>query len=231
MGRSGDLWTPEIPRVRTGRCGYNHFFIHIIYQKKWVRPKSKCNFRLVKPDPVRIEAFLTSDTVACNVRVQWQLLDTGNCVLGYNIEFLNNSGTTIGIVTGIRNNVSFYCTDDYANSSSVAMWAVRKGVKGTKSKGVPLFETSRTIITDKKSMCIVFTSFLFHFLIYTKPKERTLVYTTNSTIKVGLSPSKKIIFICFNDSRLKVMKNAFCFILKALFVLKIFSLCLDFLGM
>ena len=37
-------------------------------------------------------------------------------------------------------------------------------------------------------------------------------------IKVGLSPSKKEIFICFNDIPLKMMKNAFCFMLKALFV-------------
>ena len=42
-------------------------------------------------------------------------------------------------------------------------------------------------------------------------------------IKVGLSPSKKIIFICFNESPLKVMKNTFSFILKTLFVLKIFK--------
>ena len=35
---------------------------------------------------------------------------------------------------------------------------------------------------------------------------------------------KKIYFICFNDSPSKVMKNAFYFILKALFVLKIFKL-------
>ena len=42
-------------------------------------------------------------------------------------------------------------------------------------------------------------------------------------IKVGLSPSKKAFFICFNDSPSKMMKNAFYFILKALFVLKIFK--------
>ena len=41
--------------------------------------------------------------------------------------------------------------------------------------------------------------------------------------KVGLSPSKKICVICFIESPLKVMKNAFYFILKALFVLKIFK--------
>ena len=42
------------------------------------------------------------------------------------------------------------------------------------------------------------------------------------SIKVGLSPSKNTFFICFNDSPSKMMKNAFYFILKALFVLKIF---------
>ena len=41
-------------------------------------------------------------------------------------------------------------------------------------------------------------------------------------VKVRLSPSKKICVICFNESPLKVMKNAFYFILKALFILKIF---------
>ena len=42
-------------------------------------------------------------------------------------------------------------------------------------------------------------------------------------IKVGLSPSKKVFFICFNDSPSKMMKTAFYFILKALFLLKIFK--------
>ena len=40
-------------------------------------------------------------------------------------------------------------------------------------------------------------------------------------VKFGLSLSKKSFFICFNDSSSKVMKNAFYFILKALFVVKI----------
>ena len=60
--------------------------------------------------------------------------------------------------------------------------------------------------------------------------ERTFWFTDGSLIshykkaffKVGLSPSIKICFICFNESSLKLMKNAFYFILKALFVLKIF---------
>ena len=45
----------------------------------------------------------------------------------------------------------------------------------------------------------------------------------NSNIKVGLSSSKKKKFICFNVSPSKMMKNAFYFILKAPFVLKIFK--------
>ena len=42
-------------------------------------------------------------------------------------------------------------------------------------------------------------------------------------LKVGLSSSKKICFICFNDSPSKMTKNVFYFILKAVFVLKIFK--------
>ena len=39
---------------------------------------------------------------------------------------------------------------------------------------------------------------------------------------VGLSSTKKVSFTCFSRSHLKLMKNAFYFILKALFVRKIF---------
>ena len=44
--------------------------------------------------------------------------------------------------------------------------------------------------------------------------------------KFGLSPSKKVDFFYFNESALKIMflNNVFYFILKALFVLKIFTL-------
>ena len=38
-----------------------------------------------------------------------------------------------------------------------------------------------------------------------------------------LNSPEKYLFICFNKSPLKMMKNAFYFILKALFVLKIFK--------
>ena len=40
-------------------------------------------------------------------------------------------------------------------------------------------------------------------------------------LKVGLSPSKKICVFYFTGCPLKMMKNAFFFILRALFLLKI----------
>ena len=42
-------------------------------------------------------------------------------------------------------------------------------------------------------------------------------------INVRLSLSKKLFFICVNDRSSKMIKNAFYFIVKALFVLKIFK--------
>ena len=46
----------------------------------------------------------------------------------------------------------------------------------------------------------------------------------NKIIKVGLSPSKKNCVISLIESPLKMMKSAFYFTLKALFVLEIFKL-------
>ena len=45
----------------------------------------------------------------------------------------------------------------------------------------------------------------------------------DETIKGGPSTSKKITVIFFNERPLKIVKNAFHFILKAFFVLKIFK--------
>ena len=50
----------------------------------------------------------------------------------------------------------------------------------------------------------------------------SLRFEEENIIKVRLSPSKNVCSICLIESPLKVMKNAFYFILKALFVLKIF---------
>ena len=47
-------------------------------------------------------------------------------------------------------------------------------------------------------------------------------------LKLDSHLPKKILLICFNDSASKLMKNAFYFILEALFVLKIFNFVLTF---
>ena len=53
--------------------------------------------------------------------------------------------------------------------------------------------------------------------------EQERIFNAASSFKVGLSPSKKICVICLIEIPLKMMKNAFYFILKALFVLKLFK--------
>ena len=60
-------------------------------------------------------------------------------------------------------------------------------------------------------------SYIFIIIIF------NIRFTVIVIIKVGFSPSKKVIFICFNESPLKMMKNTFYFILKALCTLKIFK--------
>ena len=49
------------------------------------------------------------------------------------------------------------------------------------------------------------------------------LHKSGMILRSGLSPSKKICFICLNESSLKIKKNALYFILKDLFVLKIFK--------
>ena len=50
-----------------------------------------------------------------------------------------------------------------------------------------------------------------------------IFFCLRGLVKVELSPSKKIRVICLIESPLEVMKKALYFILKALFVLKIFT--------
>ena len=110
------------------------------------------NISLVKPGPVSIDDFLLSEKVGCTRRVQWQPLETGKCPVEYNIQFMNRYGTILGNATNIRNNVSFYCTDDYASSYSVKMWATYRGIKGTKSQVTILFVKRKIIIAEAKGM-------------------------------------------------------------------------------
>ena len=60
-----------------------------------------------------------------------------------------------------------------------------------------------------------------HYAAFTVQRNFKLI--SADMFKVGLSPSKKFFIICFNDSPSKMIKNAFYFILKVLFFLKIFK--------
>ena len=82
-------------------------------------------------------------------------------------------------------------------------------------------------------MCFIIP--IMSFRVNLKMKKPTLCFCFTWIVfferKVGLSPSKKFLFICFNEIPLKIMKNVFYFMLKTLFVLKIFNFCLDILVM
>ena len=78
--------------------------------------------------------------------------------------------------------------------------------------------------------CVVLSTSVSCSLIKKKEKKifeccgrNKLKFINLKWIKVGLSPSKKNCVICFIESHLRMMKNAFNFILNALFVLKIFK--------
>ena len=57
----------------------------------------------------------------------------------------------------------------------------------------------------------------------THHKFKNKKQVSKEALKLDSHLPKKNLFICFNDSPSKMMKNAFYFILKALFVLKIFK--------
>ena len=78
---------------------------------------------------------------------------------------------------------------------------------------------NRDLLKDLKMSLLNF-NFVMIYIIH---KMLVLIKNNLNYLKVGLLPSKKNIFICFNDSLAKIIKNAFYFILEALFVLKIFK--------
>ena len=117
---------------------------------------SSTNICLVKPGTVSTDDFLLSEKVGCARRVQWQPLDTGKCPVEYNIQFRNRYGAILGNATNIRKNVSFYCTNDYACSYSVKMWATYRGIKGTESQLTILIVKQKIIIAEAKGMKIFF---------------------------------------------------------------------------
>ena len=72
-------------------------------------------------------------------------------------------------------------------------------------------------------VCEIFYFFRLFFSKYLEITYSKFFYFLYFLIplKVGLSPSKNNCVICFIESPLKIMKNAFYFILKALFIFKI----------
>ena len=70
-------------------------------------------------------------------------------------------------------------------------------------------------------MCLIpklFSKIYFLFLV-----QPFVDLIKSKILKPDFHLPKKIFFICFNDGPSKMMKNGFYFILKALFVLRIFK--------
>ena len=69
------------------------------------------------------------------------------------------------------------------------------------------------------------------YIMKAKKIDKNNIYIYISKLKVRLLSSKKKYVIFLIESPLKMMKNAFYFFLKALFVFKIYRFCHDFLVM
>ena len=86
---------------------------------------------------------------------------------------------------------------------------------------------SLSLVVTRCTTCLSFCKRSFFSLLCVfcslLSKFEFLFLRAKFLFNVALSPSKKILFICFNENPLKMMKNVFHFILKVLFVLKIFK--------
>ena len=83
-------------------------------------------------------------------------------------------------------------------------------------------KNKRAESSDKKTGN--FLKDFLHSSKFTRGLNENLLLLKHCNFKVGLSPTKKISFYLLHERPLKMMKNAFYFILKALFVLT-FSSC------
>ena len=102
------------------------------------------NFLLVTAAKVTIDNFFRVDSKpGCNGtrRVQWQPIDTGNCLVEYTMEF-RKSSEIVGTVENIRG--PSYCTRDHDNATSVIIWATYEGRQGIKSDAKPLTLTQES---------------------------------------------------------------------------------------
>ena len=95
-------------------------------------------------------------------------------------------------------------------SNKKTFWVTVKAFfsgKGLNSNFI-IFTEKRKIITNDREISNIMNNYFTEIA---------------SHLKSHSHPPKKICFICFNESPLKMMKNALYFILKALSVLKIFK--------
>ena len=86
----------------------------------------------------------------------------------------------------------------------------------------------------KKLLILIYVFFEWNLVLFIFNYYQLLLEAKSKLIKfgikVGFSPSKKNCVICFIESPLKMVKNAFYLILKALFVLMIFKFLLRLFG-
>ena len=62
----------------------------------------------------------------------------------YNIRFLDNNDVILGNETVNKDNINFFCADNYTNASSVTMSATFNGVTGIYSAQTPFQITTTT---------------------------------------------------------------------------------------
>ena len=98
-------------------------------------------------------------------------------------------------------------------------WGCHNNMKSSKNVWMSERKT-HALISD---IALLFLHFLIkEEVIKVSLKKQSFLLYWNS-IKIGLSPSKWFDFIYFIESPLKLMKNAFYFMLKALFAFEIFA--------
>ena len=88
---------------------------------------------------------------------RWKELDTG-CPVEYNIQFSNQNNLTLGNVTAILGNSTFYCTNNFSSAFTVIMWATFNNITGENSEVVPLRTFTTTTTTTSSTPTTVNTT-------------------------------------------------------------------------
>ena len=106
-------------------------------------------------------------------------------------------------------------------------WVPQTGHPDKKWFSIPILPNKLKRIFSRKTVKPFYPSDLFNkipvdFSAFQKMRV-SLHLEREFDFKVVLSPSKKNCVICLIESPLKMMKNVFYFILKVLFILKIFT--------